>query len=193
MRSKGMLIGIGALILVILIGANWYIKGVNNIVTLHEAVGAAWSQVSTDLQRRADLIPNLVATVKGYATHEEKVFTEVAELRSRWSAAASSGDRAAQIGAAKDMTGAIGRLLVVAEQYPELKANEGFLTLQAQLEGTENRIAVARGRYNDTVRTFNTQQRTVFGSFFAGRRGLNKPEPYFEAEEGATAAPKVQF
>src|SRR5262245_44052582 len=123
MRSRGVLIGIGLVILALFVGFNWYIKGVNNIVTLHEAVGAAWSQVSTQLQRRADLVPNLVATVKGYATHEEKVFTEVADLRSRWSAAAGSGDRGAQIQAARDMNGALGRLLVVAEQYPELKAN----------------------------------------------------------------------
>jgi len=193
MGSKGVLIGVAALILILIIGVSWYVNGVNHIVTLHEAVGAAWSQVSTQLQRRADLIPNLVATVKGYATHEEKVFTEVADLRSRWTQATGSGDRAAQIQTAKDMTGALSRLLVVAEQYPELKANENFLELQAQLEGTENRISVARERYNDAVRAFNTEQRTVFGSFFAKRRGLVTPEPYFQAEEGAKEAPKVQF
>jgi LemA protein len=191
MRGKGLLLGIGALILVLIIGFNWYVRGVNRIVTIHEQVPAAWSQIETQLQRRADLVPNLVETVRGYAKHEEQVFTEVAELRSRWTA--SAGNREAQIENAKEMSGALSRLLVVAEQYPELKANENFLTLQAQLEGTENRISVERHRYNDAVRAFNTEQRTFFGNFFAGRRGLTKPEPYFETEAASREAPQVQF
>src|SRR5262245_35051053 len=113
MRGKGVLVGIGLVVLILLIGVNWYVRGVNQIVTLHEAVGASWAQVQAQLQRRADLVPNLVETVKGYATHEEKVFTEVADLRSRWGAAA--GNREAEIQSAKDMSNALARLLVVAE------------------------------------------------------------------------------
>jgi LemA protein len=190
---KGMRIAISVGIVVVLavIVFSWYVQGVNRIVTLHEAVGAAWSQVETVLQRRADLIPNLVATVKGYAAHEDRVFTEVTELRSRWSAA--SGDREGQIQNAQEMSSALARLLVVAEQYPDLKANENFLSLQAQLEGTENRISVERNRYNEAVRAFNTEQRTFFGRFFAARRGLTKPEAYFEAPAAAREVPKVQF
>jgi LemA protein len=181
---------IGGVILILLIaGISWYIKGLNRVVRLHEAVSSAWAQVETVLQRRYDLIPNLVATVKGYAKHEQELFTEVTKLRSQWAAARTP---AARIRAARGLEGVLSRLLLVAENYPQLKANENFLTLQAQLEGTENRIAVERRRYNAKVKAFNTYIREVFGSFFAARRGLKRAE-YFEAEEKAFEVPKVEF
>jgi LemA protein len=168
----------------------WFISGLNRAVILDENVTAAWSQVENQLQRRNDLIPNLVNTVKGYASHEKDLFTEITRLRSQW---ASANTRAGKIKAAEGLEGALSRLLLVAENYPQLKANENFLSLQAQLEGTENRIAVERNRYNRAVQVFNTFRRTVFGSFFASLRGLTAPAEYFEAEEAAKAVPRVEF
>jgi LemA protein len=191
MKGKGLLIGLAVIVVVALVAGRWYVQGVDHVVTLHENVAASWSQVENVLQRRADLIPNLVATVKGFAEQERTVFTEVTRLRSQWGEA--KGDRQAQIENANQMSGAIGRLLLVAERYPDLKSNQNFLTLQAQLEGTENRIAVERKRYNEAARAFNTYKRTFFGRFFASRRGLTEPEPYFEASEGAEEVPKVEF
>ncbi|KPJ53721.1 hypothetical protein AMJ39_03620 [candidate division TA06 bacterium DG_24] len=187
--AKGVVVVI-LLIAIVLVGISWYISGLNRVVRLDEDVSAAWAQVENQLQRRNDLVPNLVNTVKGYAAHEEELFTEVTRLRSQWAQAATRGER---IEAAQGLGGVISRLLLVAENYPELKANQNFLTLQAQLEGTENRIATERMRYNQAVRTFNAYIRTVWGSFFAARRGLTEPAPYFEAEEGATAVPRVEF
>lgn len=168
----------------------WYIRGLNYVVSLDEKVNEAWAQVETQLQRRYDLIPNLVNTVKGYASHEKELFTKITELRSQW---AKAQTREEKIEKAGELERALSRLLLVAENYPDLKASQNFLTLQAQLEGTENRIAVARMRYNQAVRQFNTYIRTVFGSFFAKRRGLTKPYPYFKAEEKAAEAPVVKF
>ena len=188
--KKGCLIAAGILLLVVIVFGSWFIKGYNQVATLDEAVNAGWRQVDTVLQRRYDLIPNLVNTVKGYASHEKEIFTEITKLRSQWGAAKTSGEKMA---AARGMEGAISRLLLVAENYPNLKASENFLSLQAQLEGTENRIAVQRMRYNDAVRTFNTYIRTFFGGFFARIRGLTEPATYFEAEEKAREVPKVEF
>lgn len=161
----------------------------NGLVSAEEGVDAQWYQVENQYQRRADLIPNLIETVKGYAAHEEKVFTEVTKYRSQWSAAATQGEK---MEAAKGMDSAISRLLVVVESYPQLKANENFLALQAQLEGTENRIAVERMRYNEKVRDYNTQLKRMPSSMVAGMYGLES-KAYFEAEKGAQEAPKVKF
>ncbi len=187
---RKVIITLAILFVLLVIGLSWYISGLNRVVILNEAVKAEWSQVETQLQRRNDLIPNLVNTVKGYAAHEKGIFTEVTKLRSQWASASSRQDK---IKTANKMTDAISKLLLVAENYPDLKANENFLTLQSQLEGTENRIAVARRRYNEKVRSFNTYIRTVFGSFFAKMRKLDKPEVYFKAEVTAKAVPKVKF
>jgi len=168
----------------------WYIRGLNYVVALDEKVNEAWAQVETQLQRRYDLIPNLVNTVKGYATHEKELLTKITELRSQWAKAATREEKIAKAG---ELERALSRLLLVAENYPDLKASQNFLTLQAQLEGTENRIAVARMRYNQAVKEFNTYIRTVFGSFFAKKRGLTQPYPYFKAEEKAAKAPEVKF
>lgn len=186
---KALLIGLAAIILPLLFIGGWYINGLNRVVRMEEAVSGAWAQVEAVLQRRVDLVPNLVSTVRGYAEHERALFTEVTELRSRWAAA---GDRAEQIAAGQAMDSAISRLLVVAENYPQLRASESFLALQAQLEGTENRIAVERMRYNQAVRDYNTHIRTVFGSHFAARRGL-AALPYFEAAPAAATVPVVDF
>lgn len=187
MKNKVWLI---VLCLLIIIGIGVYIKGLNYVVRLDEEVKSAWAQVENQLQRRHDLIPNLVNTVKGYASHEERVFTEVTRLRSQWTNAKTPSQK---IQTANMITDALSRLLLVVERYPELKANQNFLALQSQLEGTENRIAVARMRYNRAVRRFNTYIRTVFGSFFASRRHLTEPAPYFEAEESVTKVPEVSF
>ncbi len=178
------------IVVILVIFGGWFIRGLNSVVILDENVQTAWAQVENQLQRRNDLIPNLVNTVKGYASHESDLFTKVTELRSQWGKAQTRADK---ISAAEGMGGVLSRLLLVAENYPQLKANQNFLSLHAQLEGTENRIAVERNRYNRAVRSFNTYIRTVFGSFFASMRGLKEPAEYFEAEAAAKAVPKVEF
>jgi len=189
MVNKGILILL-ILVVVLLMLGGWVIGGLNHVVKLDENINQAWAQVDNQLQRRNDLIPNLVNTVKGYAVHERELFSKITELRSQWGKATTQGEK---IATANQMGGALSRLLLVAENYPELKANQNFLTLQSQLEGTENRIAVERRRYNQAVRIFNTYKRTVFGSLFASMRGLTKAAEYFEAEEAAKEVPKVEF
>ena len=195
MARTGLMIGCVVAIVVVLlvaaIGGVWYIRNLNKVVALDEKVSESWHQVDVVLQRRYDLIPNLVSTVKGYAEHEEKIFTEVARLRSQWAAA---GTRAGKIKAATQLEGAISRLLLVAENYPQLRASENFRELQVQLEGTENRIAQERRRYNREVKEFNYYIRTVFGRHFAGKRNLTEPAKYFEiTSEEARETPKVEF
>ena len=187
--NKGILILI--IVAVVLLGlAGWFIGGLNRVVILDENVNQAWSQVENQLQRRVDLIPNLVNTVKGYATHETELFSRVTELRSQWSGAVT---RDKKMSTSKELGGVLSRLLLVSENYPDLKANQNFLTLQSQLEGTENRIAVERRRYNQAVMAFNAYKRTVFGSMFASMRGLTRAAEYFEAEEAAARVPEVKF
>ncbi len=194
MKNKGCLIGavIAVLVLIFALSAfGFYRKGLNRAVFMDEAVKRAWAQVDVVLQRRYDLIPNLVNTVKGYAEHEEEVFTQVTKMRSQWGAAKTPGDK---IAASGGFESAIGRLLLVAERYPDLKANENFRDLQVQLEGTENRIAQERRRYNDTVGVFNSYQREFFGRWFCSKRGLTEPASYFETTgEKVREAPEVSF
>ena len=140
--------------------------------------------MENQLQRRFDLIPNLVSTVKGYAAHEKGIFEEVTRLRSQWGQAASIPDKVA---AANSLGGALSRLLMVSENYPNLKADQSFLELQSQLEGTENRIAVERMRYNQAVQQFNSYQQSLFGSFFASATHLTQPAVYFKAPEQAAS------
>ena len=180
------LIVIGVILLML---GGWFIGNFNKVMALDQGVAEAWAQVENQLQRRNDLIPNLVNTVKGYAAHEKELFIKVTELRSQWQKAQTKGEK---IQAAEGLGGVLSRLLLVAENYPELKANQNFLSLQAQLEGTENRIAVERNRYNRTVRVYNTYVQNIPGAFFAGLRG-KKPTEFFEAEAAAKAVPKVQF
>ena len=168
----------------------WYQSGFNSMISLNEQVKSSWAQVENQLQRRFDLIPNLVNTVKGYADHEKNLLTEVTRLRSQWGQAASVPQK---VDAANALTGALSRLLLVSENYPDLKANQNFLELQSQLEGTENRIAVERMRYNQAAQMFNAYQQSLFGRFFAGQTGLNQPAVYFKAQEAAAQAPVVKF
>jgi len=167
-----------------------YLKGTyNSLVTMDEGVKAAWAQVENQLQRRYDLIPNLVETVKGYASHEEEVFLKVTEARSRVGGAGSVPDK---IAANNSLSAALSRLLVVVERYPELKANTNFLRLQDELAGTENRIAVERRRYNESVRAFNTTIRRFPTNILAGVFGFEKAA-FFDVPEERQEAPKVSF
>lgn len=162
----------------------------NSLIRIDERVNKEWAEIDNMLQRRADLIPNLVETVKGYAAHEKEVFQAVADARSRLIGAQGVTDKAAAAGA---MDSALSRLLAIAERYPELKANTNFIRLQDELAGTENRIAVARTRYNEAVEAFNAQIKRLPGVFFAGFMGLEK-RPYFEiTSEEARKVPAVSF
>ena len=167
-----------------------YVGVRNTLVTKNEAVKAAWSQVDIVLQRRADLIPNLVETVKGYAKQEQTVFGDIAKARS---ALLSAGTPADKISANNQLDGALGRLLLIVENYPQLKSNENFLRLQDELAGTENRIAVERKRYNDTLQDYNTYIQQFPSNVFAGWAGFKPNDAYFKAAEGSREAPKVNF
>jgi LemA protein len=182
--------GVIALIVVALIAGGMYVSAKNQMVTLNESVHSNWSQVDVTLQRRADLIPNLVATVKGYATHEEKVFDDVAQARAALLGAQTPADKIAANG---QLSGALGRLLAISENYPQLKANEGFLKLQDELAGTENRISVARKNYNDSIQSYNTFIGQFPNSIFAKWGGFQRNNDYFQADAASKAVPKVSF
>ena len=180
----------GILLLIIFGMFGWVKNTYNSMVTIDEEVNGAWAQVENVLQRRYDLIPNLVETVKGYASHESEVLTEVTNARARVGGAGTPAER---MEAEQGLSGALARLLVVVENYPQLKANQNFLALQDQLEGTENRIAVARTRYNQAAQLLNSYTKQFFGSFFCRRAGVKEVE-YFEAlEEAKTKVPEVNF
>jgi LemA protein len=187
-KSK-LLIALVIVLVMALIAVSWYKKTYNGFVILDEGTKSAWSQVENQLQRRFDLIPNLVNTVKGYAQHEDKVLTAVTEARSRVGSARSVNEK---ISANGELTSALSRLLVVSENYPDLKANQNFLDLQAQLEGTENRIAVERKRYNDAVMAYNTAIRGFFEQFVAHSMKLESKQ-FFESDKAAQKAPEVKF
>ena len=182
-----------ALIIIGIIVAVLVIAGIgvyNGLVNADEGVSNSWAQVETVLQRRYDLIPNLVNTVKGYATHEKGILEEITKLRSQWGEAKTIEQKA---GTATQMESALARLMVVVENYPDLKANQNFLALQDELAGTENRISVERRRYNDAVRAYNITVRRFPNNIFAGMFGFQKKDAYFEAAEAAAQAPKVEF
>lgn len=161
----------------------------NSVVSMDEQVKSQWAQVENQLKRRYDLIPNLVETVKGYAKHERGVFEHIADARTKYFQANTVKDK---IQASQQLEGALSRLLMLQENFPQLKANESFLKLQDSLEGTENRIAVERKRYNDDVRALNTYRRTVFGRFFASLAGVGEAT-YYEIPQAEKATPKVKF
>ena len=188
-----------AVIAVILVMAYSSIKGsYNSMVTMQEGVTAQWSQVENVYQRRSDLIPNLVNTVKGYADFEKETLTQVIEARAKATAVNINPDKLdAQSlqnfqNAQSGLSSALSKLMVVVEKYPDLKANQGFLDLQAQLEGTENRITVERQKFNQSAQAYNTFIRTFPKNIFAGMFGFEK-KAYFEAEKGAEKAPQVKF
>src|ERR1700735_4073350 len=188
------LIAIVFIVVILLLGAllvfGQYVSVKNTLVSKNESVKAAWSQVDIVLQRRADLIPNLVETVKGYAQQEVTVFGDIAKARS---ALLSAGTPQEKIAANGQLDGAIGRLLVVVENYPQLKSNENFLRLQDELAGTENRIAVERKRYNDALQDYNTYILQFPASLYASFTGYKQNPAYFQATEASRAVPKVNF
>jgi LemA protein len=199
--KKGCLVGIVVVVVLALIALAGviYVKNhYNAFVQSEEGVKQAWAQVENQYQRRADLIPNLVNTVKGYAAHENSTLQGVIEARAKATQVTVNADDLSPEAIARyqaaqgQVSSALGRLMAIAENYPDLKANQNFLELQAQLEGTENRIAVERQRFNETVQGYNTLLRRFPGNIFAGMFGF-KSHGYFEAAEGASTAPTVQF
>lgn len=192
--KKTWIIIIAVLAVIVVYGITSY----NSMVAQDEAVGTAWSDVENQYQRRADLIPNLVNTVKGYAAHEKETFDAVVSARAKATQTTISIDELTpeKMEAYQKAQGAVGsalsRLLAVTENYPDLKANENFQTLQAQLEGTENRISVERRKFNEVAKAYNTNIRRFPKNIFAGMFGFEK-RPYFEAEEGSEKAPEVKF
>ena len=191
--SKALIAVVVVIVLLLVVGLavfGQYVGVKNTLVSKNEAVKAAWSQVDIVLQRRADLIPNLVETVKGYAAQEVTVFGDIAKARSALLSAGSPQEKMAANG---QLDGALGRLLVITENYPQLRSNENFLRLQDELAGTENRIAVERKRYNDTLRDYNTYVQQFPNSLFAGFAGFKANEAYFEASPGSREVPKVNF
>ncbi len=197
--GKGKWIAI-AIVLGIILIFSWFIGIRNSIVVMEEEVNSSWAQVQNQYQRRYDLIPNLVETVKGYAKHEKDVLTQVTEARSKVGGMINVSpeilndpQKFAQFQQLQDgLSAALQRLMVVVERYPELKANQNFLTLQAQLEGTENRIAVERRRFNEKVQKFNSYIRRFPQSLVASIFGF-RPKAYFQASAQAQEAPKVKF
>jgi LemA protein len=167
-----------------------YVGVRNTLVTKNESVKSAWSQVDVVLQRRADLIPNLVETVKGYAQQETTVFGDIAKARS---ALLSAGTPQEKMNANGQLDGALGRLLLIVENYPQLKSNENFLRLQDELAGTENRIAIERKRYNDTLQDYNTYVQKFPNNIFAGWAGFKVNDAYFQASPESRQVPKVNF
>ena len=187
--GKTLIVVVVLLIVALLVGS-WFVGIRNQMVTKRETVNAAWSSVDIALQRRSDLIPNLVETVKGYAAQETTIFTEIAKARSALIGARTPADKIAANGA---LDSALSRLLVITENYPQLKSNENFLRLQDELAGTENRIAQERRNYNNTVQDYNTYIQLFPNSIFAGLSGFARNDAYFKADEGARTAPKVNF
>ena len=183
------LIIFGVIVVMLLTAGGCVYSGYNKAITLDEAVKSQWAQVENQLQRRFELIPNLVQTVKGVAGQEEKIFLGVAEARKAYFQAGTVNEKAR---AAGGFESALSRLLVLRETYPALKSDQSFLKLQDQLEGTENRLAVERKRFNDAVRTLNTFTRKLLGRFYSSLAGVEKAE-YFEIGEEARATPQVNF
>jgi LemA protein len=188
-RLKTILIIVGVIFLVGFMAFGKIIAEYNRVIAMDENVKGKWAQVENQLKRRYDLIPNLVEAVKGYAKHEKELFENIAQARTQYFQAKNVKNK---IKASNQLEGVLSRLLLLQERYPVLKANESFLKLQDSLEGTENRIAVERKRYNESVQLLNTYTRTFFGRFYATFAGVSKAE-YYEVPETEQAAPKVKF
>jgi len=192
MKNKGLLITLGVILVLIVGTIGSFIGTYNQLQQLDETVNSQWAQVENQLQRRSDLIPNLVNTVKGYAAHEKSIFIGVADARAKLSGAVKSGDMKSVNKANAEFSGSLSRLLAIAENYPQLKADQNFIALQDEIAGTENRLAVARKDYNDSVKTINAIIRTFPTSIIASISGVKSRE-YFQVEEGKTAVPDVKF
>ncbi len=189
-RSTGVIVGIIVGIIVLL--GLWLLGGYNRMITADENVDTAWRQVETQYQRRMDLVPNLVSTVRGAASFEQETLTAVTEARTRWLNASAGDNRDAQIASAQQFDSALSRLLVTVEAYPQLRATQAFQDLMTQLEGTENRIAVARRDYNEEVRRYNLIVRRFPGNVLAGLFGY-EAQTGFQSQPGAEEAPAVNF
>jgi LemA protein len=187
---KAVLLVLGVLVLGVVLFGMKFVSARNDLAVKKEAIAGLWAQVDADLQRRADLIPNLVETVKGYAKEETTVFTNIADARAGMINARSPQEK---IDANQKLEGALGRLLVVAENYPNLKANANFQSLQFQLEGTENRILQARRRYNEAVQNYNTTLQLFPNNIVASMSGFQREDAYFKTDTSARTAPKVSF
>jgi LemA protein len=187
--KRNLFIGIGAIVLLIIIVVGYYYTKYNTFYQMNVEIKSSWAQVENQLQRRYDLIPNLVETVKGYAKQEKDVMVEVTNARSKVGGAGTVPDK---IAANNELSGALSRLMVVVEKYPDLKSNQNFMHLQDELAGTENRISVERMRYNEKVENYNKAIGMVPGSIVAAREGF-KPAAFFEAPKEAKEAPKVKF
>lgn len=188
-KLKTILIVVGIVALVGFMAFGKIIAGYNGVIAMDENVKGKWAQVENQLKRRYDLIPNLVETVKGYATHEKELFENIAQARTQYFQAKDVKDK---VKASNQLEGVLSRLLLLQERYPVLKANESFLKLQDSLEGTENRIAVERKRYNESVQILNTYIRTFFGKFYAMIASVSNAA-YYEVPEAEKAVPKVKF
>jgi LemA protein len=180
---------VGIIVLLLLISVGTY----NKLVGLDQDVIQSWAQVENQLQRRNELIPNLISTVKGYAEHEKSIFIQVSEARTKLAGQIKMGSQADKIQAAKELDRTLSRLLAIAENYPNLKASENFIRLQDELAGTENRIAVERMRYNRSVQSYNTSAKRLPTVFFVNWFGFDKAKPYFEAAPSDKGVPKVEF
>src|SRR5579863_9168665 len=187
---KQALIVIVVLVVIAVICGGMYVSRRNQMVRLNETVKSNWAQVDVVLQRRTDLIPNLVATVQGFAAHEQTVFDDIAKARTQYMNAQTPADK---IAASNQITPLVQKILLLQENYPQLKSNENFLRLQDELAGTENRIAVERKRYNDSIQAYNTYLRQFPNSLFAGWAGFQPNNAYFQASETSRAVPKVDF
>jgi len=188
---SGAIAGILILALLVALICGWmYVSSRNQMVTLNEQVKSNWAEVDVVLQRRADLIPNLVETVKGFAAQEQTVFDDIAKARAQYLSSQTPADK---IAASEQLRGFEIKLLQLVENYPQLKSNENFLRLQDEISGTENRIAVERKRYNDSIQAYNTYIGKFPNSIFAAWAGYHRNDAYFQAAEGSREAPKVQF
>lgn len=196
MMRRGLWIAVGVVVVIVLVALmifGSYVTARNQMVAKQVAYQTQWSNVQTQLQRRSDLIPNLVATVKGYATHEQTVFADVANANAGLLNAQKSNNPRAEMQANGQLDSALGRLLMLQEAYPDLKANQNFLALQDQLEGTENRIAVERRRYNLALQDYNTYVRQFPNNIWAGIAGFHPNDAYFNASPASQNAPVVKF
>lgn len=187
-KIKSWMIILAVIVMLVL----WFFGTYNKLISLSGSVDNSWANVQTSYQRRFDLIPNLVNTVKGYASHEEKLFTEITELRSRWQDSVSKKDVNSQLSTINSFESSLSRLMVVVENYPQLKASENFLSLQDELAGTENRVSVERQRYNEAVKNYNIAIKKIPTSIVASMFGFSE-RSYFEAKPGAENAPEVKF
>ncbi|MDR1997923.1 MAG: LemA family protein [Candidatus Margulisbacteria bacterium] len=181
---------LGGIVLALFIIYSFFAGAYNSFVSLNNSIESQWAQVENQLQRRNDLIPNLVNTVKGYASHEKEIFTDIANARALLAGARTTSEK---VQANNEISGALSRLLMIAENYPALQANKNFLALQDQLEGTENRIAVERQRYNESVRRYNDKSGMFPGNILARLYGFAGKKPYIETPRAAQAVPAVQF